>query len=173
MNLRFVPPELGALDTENAEVLVASVFSDVRPAKGVAGLCDWRLGGRLSRLMREGFITGSVGEVVMVPGRPATSFEKVLIFGAGERNSLNRVRLVGLVEHIASSLAGLRARAAVVEIPGRADGLIGPVEGAAIAIERIEGLGAFDEWTLIEDAAGRAAIERHVAEQRRRQQRLA
>ena len=97
----------------------------------------------------------------------------MLIFGAGERKSLDRVRLVGLVEHIASSLVGLRARAAVVEIPGRADGLIGAIEGASIAIERIEGLGAFDEWTLIEDAAGRAAIERHVAEQRRRQQRLA
>ena len=44
MQLRFVSRELAALDELDVEVLVASVFSDVRPAQGVAALCDWRLG---------------------------------------------------------------------------------------------------------------------------------
>jgi hypothetical protein len=167
MQLRFVAPELGALDALDAEVLVATVFSDVRPAKGVAGLCDWRTGGRLSRLMREGFITGTMGEVVMIPGRPTLCIEKLLVMGAGDRATFGRTRLVALVEQMASTLVGLRARTAVVEMPGRTDEIVSAVEAATLALALGESSGTTEAWTLVEHAEGRATIEQHLAEQRR------
>ena len=85
MELRFVLPHLSKLDEIDGEILVGSVFVDQRPARGVVGLADFRLGGRLSNLMRTGFVTGAFGEVVMIPGKPRLSFDKLLLFGAGER----------------------------------------------------------------------------------------
>ena len=87
MELRFVTPELARLDEIDTEVLACSVWSDARPSHGVAGLCDWRLGGRLSDLERRGLVTGELGEVVLLAGKPRLSFDKVLVFGAGPRAS--------------------------------------------------------------------------------------
>src|SRR5262249_17344054 len=78
--LRFVPPELARLDEIDCEVLACTVWSDVRPSHGLAGLCDWRLGGRLSDLERRGLVTGALGEVVLVPGKPRLTFDKLLVF---------------------------------------------------------------------------------------------
>ena len=50
VELRFVTPELPRLDEIDSEVLACAVWSDARPSHGVAGLCDWRLGGRISDL---------------------------------------------------------------------------------------------------------------------------
>jgi len=86
MELRFVGPDLAELDRVGAEVLVASLFRDERPPRGVAGLFDWRSAGRLSRLMHEGFATGELGEVLMAPAKPSLPFEKVILFGAGDRD---------------------------------------------------------------------------------------
>src|SRR4051794_5956982 len=85
MELRFVAPQLSAFDEIDSEVLACAVWSDARPSHGVAGLCDWRLGGRVSELERRGLITGELGEVVLLPGKPRLSFDKLLLFGAGLR----------------------------------------------------------------------------------------
>ena len=85
MELRFVPPHLHALDDHPAEVIACAVWSDERPMRGLAGLLDWRLAGRVSRLAKEQFVTGSVGEVLCMQGRPRLPFDKVVVVGAGER----------------------------------------------------------------------------------------
>ncbi len=168
MQLRFVSRELAALDELDVEVLVASVFSDVRPAQGVAALCDWRLGGRLSRLMREGFLTGNRGEVVMVPGKPKLAFDKVLLFGVGPKSELDVAVFTELVRAVLRALVDLRVRTAVVELPGRAQKLIDATEAADIVLSEAEHETECDAWTLVEDVEARAAMEQHAAERRRR-----
>ncbi len=69
MELRFVPPQLASLDELDAEVLACPVWSDARPVHGLAGLCDWRLAGRISDLERKSLVTGALGEVVLLPGK--------------------------------------------------------------------------------------------------------
>ena len=78
--LRFLLPNVRALDDARAELCACSMFVDERPMKGVAALLDWRLAGKLSALVKEGFLTGREGEVVMVPGTSRLSFDKVLLF---------------------------------------------------------------------------------------------
>ena len=168
MQLRFVAPELAALDELDVEVLVASVFSDVRPAQGVAALCDWRLGGRLSRLMREGFVTGHRGEVVMVPGKPKLAFDKVLLFGVGPKAGFDVEVFTELVRSVLRALANLRVRSAVVELPGRAQRLIEATEAADIVLSEAEHETECDAWTLIENVDARTVMEQHAAERRRR-----
>ena len=92
MELRFVAPDLASLDVLDAEVLACPVWGDARPAHGVAGLCDWRLGGRISELQRRELVTGELGEVVMLPGKPRMSLDKLILFGAGMRVAFDEVQ---------------------------------------------------------------------------------
>lgn len=167
MLVRFTSPELAALDTLDAEVLVASVYEDVRPPRGVAGLCDWRLGGRIARLMRTGFITGREGEVVMIPGKPQMSIDKLLLVGVGPRSQMGRPRVEAFVGLAVDRLTRLRARAAVVELPGRSDGLVPPLEAIDVVVAQTQEVPDLDLWTVVEAPEGRAAMEVYLSERRR------
>jgi hypothetical protein len=165
--LRFVAPQLAQLDRLESEVLVACVYEDARPAHGVAGLYDWRLCGRLSRLMQEQFLTGQVGEVLMLPGKPRTSFDKLVLFGAGERSSFDEARFVRIATGMLGTLSSLRARSAVVELPGRFDGRIAPARAAELLLASVASSDEHDTWTLIERPADQALIEAQLAERQR------
>lgn len=167
MLVRFTAPELAALDTLDAEVLVTSVYEDVRPPRGVAGLCDWRLGGRIARLMRTGFITGREGEVVMVPGKPQMSIDKLLLVGVGPRSQMGRQRVEGFVGLAIDRLTRLRTRSAVVELPGRSDGAIPPLEAIDVVVAQTQEVPDLDVWTVVEAPEGRAAMEGYLSERRR------
>src|SRR5262249_732244 len=78
MDVDFVAPDLRRLEAATqAELVACAIWEDERPMTGLAGLLDWRLAGRLSRLARDGFLAGTLGEVLFVPGRPRLPFEKV------------------------------------------------------------------------------------------------
>jgi hypothetical protein len=170
MELLFVEPELSELDSLESEVLACSVWEDVRPCDGVAALCDWRLNGTSSGLRRSGYLTGAAGEVVMLPGRPRLTFDKVLLFGAGPRGGFDDMRFRNVMRHMIDTIADLRTRIAVVQLPGRQTNLIRPERAADMLLETV----ALDErrrsdvWTLIEPIAARRRIQQQMVEERRR-----
>jgi hypothetical protein len=172
VELRFVPPELARLDEIDSEVLACTVWSDVRPSHGLAGLCDWRLGGRLSDLERRGLVTGSLGEVVLLPGKPRLTFDKLLVFGAGPRASFGENVFRSLVLRMLATMEGLLARTSVVELPGRHDGLIPADRAADILLGCAGRKPEHDAWTLIEDQDGKQRIVQHMIEERRRVRRV-
>ncbi len=151
MEFRFVAPDLRELDVASAELLACCIWSDVRPVRGTAGLIDFRLAGRLSRLSRERFLEGSTGEVLLVPGRPKLPFDKVLVFGLGPRPGFSDVGYADAVRHIGRALEHLHVVRAVVELPGRADGALTAERAAELLVPAI-GSDAHDAWWLVEDA---------------------
>ncbi len=168
MDLRFTTPNLRRLDLAGTEVLVASLTSDERPPHGLAGLVDWRLAGRLSRLIQQGFATGASGEVLLVPGKPKLPFDKIVLFGIGEARAFDEAVFRGVVERMLSTLEGLRARTAVVELPGRHFGAIAPERAADILLESAGSRREHDVWTLVEPAEAQRAITQHMIQERRR-----
>jgi len=168
MDLRFTTPSLRRLDLAGTEVLVAGLAADERPPHGVAGLVDWRLSGRLSRLMMSGFATGAVGEVLLMPGRPKLPFDKVLLFGIGPQLAFDETVFREVVEKVLTTLAGLRARTAVVELPGRHLDRISAERAADILLEAAGGRREHDVWTLVEPADAQRAITQHMVQERRR-----
>lgn len=168
MELRFVTPELARLDEIDSEVLACTVWSDTRPVHGLAGLCDFRLGGRVSDLLRGGHILGDLGEIVLLPGKPRLSFDKLLMFGAGPRATFGEETFQRLVVQMLSTMEGLAARVSVVELPGRHDGLIAADRAADILLAYAGGRPAHDVWTLVEDADGKQRVVQHMIEERRR-----
>ena len=70
-------------------VLGLPFFEDERPLRGAAGLCDWRLGGRLSALLGatgEARLVGTFGERLLMPTGPRLPWQRLMLFGLG--NSL-------------------------------------------------------------------------------------
>jgi hypothetical protein len=168
MDLRFTTPQLRKLDLAGTEVLVAALTSDERPPRGVAGLVDWRLSGRVSSLLASGFAAGGVGEVVLVPGKPKLPFDKIVLFGIGARSEFSELVFRAVVGRMLATLEGLRARTAVVELPGRHFGAIAAERAADLLLEAAGGRQEHDVWTLVESSDAQRAITQHMIQERRR-----
>lgn len=168
MDLRFARPTLRQLDQAGTEVLACCVTSDERPPHGVTGLVDWRLAGRVSRHVASGFLTGEVGEVVLLPGGPRLPFDKITIFGVGERPRFNDRVYQVVVERMLRTLEGLRVRTAVVQLPGRHFDGIAPERAADMLLESASGRQEHDVWTLVEPADAERTITQHMVQERRR-----
>lgn len=168
MDLRFSTPELRKLDLLGTEIIVSTIASDERPPHGVTGLLDFRLAGRISRLIQAGFATGKVGDVLLIPGKPKLPFDKILLFGIGKRSEFNDPVFRTVLNKILRTLEGLRARTAVVELPGRHFDAISPERAADILLESTGGQKEHDVWTLIEPAEAQRAITQHMIQERRR-----
>jgi hypothetical protein len=172
VELRFASPSLYELDALETEVLACALWEDVRPSDGVAGLCDWRLGGRLSRLQRSGFLRGSLGEVMLIPGRPRLSFDKLLLFGAGPRTAFDEQVFGEVVRAMLRTIDDLHAEQAVVELPGRQSDLIAAERAADMLLEAAGRSHEPSQWILIDDAEARRRVTQHMIEERRRVRRL-
>jgi hypothetical protein len=159
VELRFVPPDLRRIDEAEAEVIACGVFRDVRPLTGLAGLLDWRLAGRLSKLAREGFLVGDVGEVLVLPARPRLPFDKVLAYGLGPRASFGDATFKTCIERVREALAGLSVKKALVELPGRGEPALFEAERAAEALVDLLGDDATDVLSFVEEPEGQRRIE--------------
>ncbi len=168
MELLFVPPDLRRIDETSAEIVACATYEDVLPMQGLAGLLDWRLGARLSRLIQDGFVTGALGEVLCVPARPRLPFDKVLLFGAGRRAEFDESRFALVVASVARALEGLRTRRAVVELPGRSDARVSAERAAEIVLAQIGDSPAHDAWWLVEEAEAEKTMKKRAIEEQRR-----
>jgi Cytosol aminopeptidase family, N-terminal domain len=168
MEFLFVPPDLRRLDDANAELLACCVWKDQWPMRGLAGLIDWRLSGRLHALARVGFLLGDVGEVLFVPGRPQLRFEKLLLLGLGARSDFGEATFRSVVLHLLRSLEGLGVRRAVVELPGRAEGMVQAERAAELVLECVRDSPAHDSWWLVEEPDAQRRFAQHAQDERRR-----
>jgi hypothetical protein len=166
LDLRFFARDLRRLDEASAEVVVCGIYRDERPLAGLAGLLDWRLAGRLSRLAKQGFLLGEVGELLVVPVRPRLPFDKILVAGLGPRSAFGDATFKSVLERTIEALSGLHVKKAVVELPGRGDDAISPERAAEILLDLI-GDDERDALTLVEDPGAQQSIEQHAHERRR------
>ncbi len=124
MGVHFLTNALSKWDGTETEALVLTFFSDERPLRGAAGLADWRMCGRLSRLIKSGRMTGRRGETLLLPPGKRMTFPRVFLFGLGDSARFDEGKYSQHVRWIrdVTSRAGVHAYA--VQPPGRATGLI-------------------------------------------------
>ncbi|CAN5891020.1 hypothetical protein BH11MYX4_BH11MYX4_28730 [soil metagenome] len=166
LDLRFVTPDLRRLDEAGSEVVVCGIWRDERPLTGLASLLDWRLAGRLSRLAKQGFLVGDVGEVLVVPARPRLPFDKLLVCGLGPRATFTEQTFRTVLAHVLDALKGLSAQKAVVELPGRGDGGLDPEQAASILLDLIDE-DERDALCFVELPEAQRRFEKHAQERHR------
>jgi hypothetical protein len=96
MELVFAEPSLASLDAAAVDALALFIGEDERPLRGLAGLCDWRMCGSLSRVLQGGFYRGTSSEVMLIPTKRRLPAPRLFLFGVGRRDEPGD-RMPGLV----------------------------------------------------------------------------
>jgi hypothetical protein len=164
MALSVLPLDLARWDETTRDTLVLPVFKDDRPLRGAAGLADWRLCGKLSRLLKASRATGEAGETMMLPPGRRLKFNRVMWFGMGDAKGYTDDRFRKDLAWIREVVTGAGAADWAVQAPGRASGLIGARRAVEIMLE--DGSLADQPITLIEDPAGQKDIAELLRAQR-------
>jgi hypothetical protein len=164
MALSVLPLDLARWDESRRDCLVLPVFKDDRPLRGAAGLADWRLCGRLSRLVKSNKANGDAGETLMLPPGRRLPFARIMWFGLGDAKGYSDERF----RKDLTWILGVVSRANIVDwafqLPGRASGLIGARRAIEIMLE--DQLLGDRPITLLEDPAGQKDIAEVLRSQR-------
>lgn len=167
MELRFTPLSLAGLGALETEVLCLPLFSDERPLRGAIGLIDWRLCGRLSELLVNGTLVGSVGEaLLMPPPERRLSAERLLIIGAGPRADFDcRAHLRRTIARVLA----LRVRTAAFALPHASVPWLAPEDAIDLLLEACADKSeVFDEVVVVDTPSAQRAMEPRIEYARRR-----
>ena len=125
----------GRWDESGRDCLVLPVFKDDRPVRGAAGLADWRLGGRLSRLIKADRASADAGETLLLPPGRRLRFARILWFGLGDAKGYSEARFQRDLTWILEVVAKAGVTDWAMQLPGRASGLIGARRALELMLE--------------------------------------
>ena len=154
--LSVLPLDLARWDETQRDCLVLPVFKDDRPLRGAAGLVDWRLCGKLSRLLKTSRASAEAGEQLLLPPGRRLRFARIFWFGLGDAKAYNEERFRRDLAWILGTLTKAGVNDWALQMPGRASGLIGARRAVEIVLE--DQLLADRSITVIEDPAGQKDI---------------
>ena len=164
MALSVLPLDLARWDESARDCLVLPVFRDDKPLRGAAGLADWRLCGKLSRLLKTNRATAEAGETIMLPPGRRLRFSRVMWFGLGDAKGYSDDRLRKDLAWISGVVKSAGVTDWAVQAPGRASGLIGARRAVEIILE--DSVLAQQSVTLLEDPAGQKDVAELLRSQR-------
>jgi hypothetical protein len=162
--LSVLPLDLARWDETARDCLVLPVFKDDRPLRGAAGLADWRLCGRLSRLVKASRASADAGEALLLPPGRRLRFRRLMWFGLGDARSYSDERFRKDLAWILDVVIKADVTDWSLQMPGRASGLIGARRAIEILLE--EPRFVDQPLTLLEDPAGQKDIAELLRGQR-------
>lgn len=164
MALSVLPLDLARWDEAARDCLVLPVFKDDRPLRGAAGLADWRLCGKLSRLVKASRASADAGETMLLPPGRRLRFHRIMWFGLGDAKGYGEERFRKDLAWIFDVVTKAGATDWSLQMPGRASGLIGARRAIELLLE--EPRLADQPLTLLEDPAGQKDIAELLRGQR-------
>jgi len=164
MALSVLPLDLARWDEAKRDCLVLPVFKDDRPLRGAAGLADWRMCGRLSRLVKTNRASADAGESILLPPGRRLKFARILWFGLGDAKGYSDDRFRGDLDWIFDVVEKANVTDWAMQPPGRASGLIGARRAVELMLEQ-EDLQS-QSLALLEDPAGQKDIAELLRGQR-------
>jgi hypothetical protein len=155
----FLNPELGKWDqiagVENA--LVLPFFADERPLRGAAGLCDFRLCGRLSRLLAKNKIGGQWGESTLYPpvvgGVRKLPFSGLLLFGLGPAERFDEASARDASKKVLDIAHRMKWQKFALAPPGRSTGRLSARRALELVLDEAKKT-PVDELVVVEAPAG-------------------
>jgi hypothetical protein len=154
--LTVLPLDLARWDEAGRDCLVLPVFKDDRPLRGAAGLVDWRLCGRLSRLVKANRASADAGETLLLPAGRRLRFARILWFGLGDAKGYSDDRFMKDLRWILEVVTKAGITDWSIQPPGRASGLIGARRAAELILD--DKSLSDQPLTLLEDPAGQKDI---------------
>jgi len=162
--LSVLPLDLVRWDEVARDCLVLPVFKDDRPLRGAAGLADWRMCGRLSRLIKANRATAEQGESMMLPPGRRLRFARILWFGLGDAKGYSDERFKRDLAWILDVVAKAGVKDWALQAPGRASGVIGARRAVELMLD--DARVTDKPVVLLEDPAGQKDIAELLRTQR-------
>jgi len=125
--------DAGPIERARADVAVVFLFDSDRPLRGGAGRADWRMCGRLSKLLVAGRLTGARGEAVLMATDGGMAAPRVIALGVGARNTFDADACAELGAQAVDRARRLAAKTLALPLPD-------PHAGDLSLAERIEAL---------------------------------
>jgi hypothetical protein len=101
-------------------------FRDERPLRGAAGLCDWRLCGRLSRMLVSGRLNGEWGEATLYPLNATVAhrlpFAQLVLLGLGPAERFDEESAARAARLVQDKMMKLGVARYALVPPGRSTG---------------------------------------------------
>jgi len=146
------------------EALIVGCYEDVRPLKGLAGELDWLMCGALSRLVLNGKLRGSLGDIALLTPQGKVHAAKIFLIGLGAQQGMTAAALETAVRNAITGAVNAGVKQAAMEcfpvpcLSGDPAAMLALVKGAT------EGLGArpLDLSLLAPDRASCERISRIV-----------
>ena len=104
-------------DAQECDLLVSGIFQDERPLQGTTGWIDWRLNGRLSRLVMSKKVTGDWKETTLIPSNRRIIPKMILLLGLGRTKEYSYLRLREIVPHLLETLKNLHPSSLCLSLP--------------------------------------------------------
>jgi len=130
------------IDQETTELLAVGFFEDERPLRLEAGFVDGCLNGIISSRLAQGFMTGELGEITLIPATSQIQADKVLFVGLGPVTGFSYGRIRELTQRVLEVCMGLQVRDVAMAFP-RPRGFV--VEWDKLMEVMIEGIGLVQE----------------------------
>jgi hypothetical protein len=162
--LSVMPLDLSRWDETARDCLVLPVFRDDRPLRGAAGLVDWRLCGKLSRLLKANRACADAGETILLPPGRRLKFTRILWFGLGDAKGYSEERFKKDLAWMLAVVGKAGVKEWAVQLPGRSSGLIGARRAVEIILD--DPTLSAHSITLLEDPAGQKDIAELLRSQR-------
>jgi hypothetical protein len=105
------------VDLQECDVLVSGFFEDERPLQGSSGWIDWRLNGMLSRILKEGRLTGQWKETTLIPSQGRLMPKLILLVGLGNSREYSYLRVRELPPYLVEALERLRVPDICLSLP--------------------------------------------------------
>jgi len=83
IELAIAPASPAYLDRLDADTLLLPLYEITAQPLGAAGYVDWRLCGRLGRMIRERRFSGARGEALLLSYRPRVPVARIVVLGLG------------------------------------------------------------------------------------------
>ena len=111
------------LSTENPDLpkhkcLVLGVFADEKPPRGLCGFIDWRLGGMISREIKQGRIGGEFEEKIVIPFPRRVGAEMLLLFGLGNISNINYDKIYNAAYLVTKAVDGMALNSFAFDLYG-------------------------------------------------------
>ena len=118
-----------------ADVLIVNEFEGVKTPGGATGAADKGLKGLISRLTKEGEITGKLGSTTVIHCSGSLKAKKIIVVGLGDREKfdLEAVRVASAAAIRAAN--SVRAKKVATIVHGAGIGGLEPTEACAATVE--------------------------------------
>jgi hypothetical protein len=126
LGVKTLPLSLANLDRMCVDGLVLGPFEDEQPLRGATGYCDWRLNGRLSRMLEKESFLGKPRDVVLTDTGGRIGSPRVLLFGQGKRYSLDLTMFKRRVRKMIVDVKKACFQSYAIELPGVDPGPLHP-----------------------------------------------